>query len=230
MGFERHLSPWEILAQPRELLLRPDGARPSNIVFMGMGEPLHNWSAVDTALTVLNYPGGFGIGARRITVSTVGIVPKLLELARRPEQFRVALSLHAPTSEKRAMLMPVERKYPLDDVLRALETFRKRVTFEYVMISEVNDSADDAGRLAELARPLGALINLLPLHPGGAPDLQPTPLARMMWFADLLRDLGAQATVRRSRGLDISAACGQLRVETEHLRGIASEEHTHVQQ
>ena len=230
MGFERHLLPWEILAQARELLLRPDGARLTNIVFMGMGEPLHNWRAVDTALTILNDARGLGVGARRITVSTVGIVPNLLELAKRPEQFRVALSLHAPSSDKRARLMPVEKKYPLRHVLEALETFRKRVTFEYVMIAEVNDGPEDARRLAELARPLGALINLLPLHPGGAPDLKPTPPARMKRFAGLLRDLGAQATVRRSRGLDISAACGQLRIETEHLRGVDAEEHAHVQQ
>ena len=123
---------------------------------------------------MLNSPEGFGIGARHITVSTVGILPGMAEFAKRPEQFRLAISLHATTTPQRLAIMPIEKKYDLEAVLRAAEAFRKRVTFEYVMIGGVNDSDHDADRLAKLARRLGALVNILPLHPGGSPDLTPT--------------------------------------------------------
>jgi len=215
MGFRRNLSAFEIAAQVREIVLRNPADLPTNIVFMGMGEPLLNWRAVDTALTILNAPEGFGIGARHITVSTVGILPGLEAFARRPEQFRLAISLHAPTSSQRIGLMPIEKKYDLAAVLRAAAVFRKRVTFEYVMIGGVNDRDADADRLAKLARSLGALVNILPLHPGGAPDLTPTGPDRIRAFAARLRNQGVEATVRRSRGLDIDAACGQLIVRTE---------------
>lgn len=228
MGFGRHLTPGEITAQVRELLLAGHD-RPSNIVFMGMGEPLHNWAAVDTALSILNAPGGFGIGARQITVSTVGVVPGLKALARRPEQFGVALSLHSPFGERRGAMMPIERKWPLTEVLQTLRAFPRRVTFEYVMIAGRNDRDDDAAELARLARDLGAHVNLLPLHPGGAPDLAASPAERIEAFADRLRALGVNATVRRSRGLDIDAACGQLRVAVEGGR-VRAQEHGQVQQ
>ena len=127
MGFIRHLAPWEIAAQVRELLLDTGGKPPTNVVFMGMGEPLHNWAAVDTALSILNDRRGLGIGARHITVSTVGIIPGLERLAERPEQFRVALSLHAAISARRRELMPVEKKYRLDAVLKTLQRFPRRV-------------------------------------------------------------------------------------------------------
>jgi 23S rRNA (adenine2503-C2)-methyltransferase len=160
----------------------------------------------------------------------VGIVPNLKKLAARPEQFRLALSLHAPTHQQRLSLMPVERKYPLDDVLAALTGFRRRVTFEYVMIAGINDSPADADRLAEIAKPLGALVNLLPLHPGGAPGLNPTPAEVMKSFAERLTTQGVTATVRRSRGLDIDAACGQLRVAVEGPGRIATEQDAGVEQ
>jgi 23S rRNA (adenine2503-C2)-methyltransferase len=182
---------------------------------MGMGEPLLNWASVDTTLSILNSPEGFGIGARHITVSTVGILPSLGEFAKRPEQFRLAISLHATTSAQRLGIMPIEKKYDLEAVLKAAQAFRRRVTFEYVMIGGANDSDVDADRLAALARRLGALVNILPLHPGGAPDLTPTTAARISMFAERLRNQGVEAAVRRSRGLDINAACGQLRVEVE---------------
>ncbi|MGH7525192.1 MAG: 23S rRNA (adenine(2503)-C(2))-methyltransferase RlmN [Gemmatimonadales bacterium] len=212
MGYRRNLSPFEIAGQVREVVLEGPGAKPSNVVFMGMGEPLLNWPGVNSALTILNSAEGLGIGARHITVSTVGIVPGMAALAKRPEQFRLAISLHFPTSAQRLGMMPIEKKYPLDEVLKAAESFPKRVTFEYVMIAAANDSNADADRLAKLARRLGALVNILPLHPGGAPDLTPTTTSRIRAFADRLRNQGVEATVRRSRGLDIDAACGQLRV------------------
>jgi 23S rRNA (adenine2503-C2)-methyltransferase len=215
MGYRRNLTPFEIAGQVREIVLRTPEDKPTNVVFMGMGEPLLNWEAVDVALTVLNAADGIGIGARHITVSTVGILPGLAAFARRPEQFRLAISLHATTSAQRLGIMPIEKKYDLAAVLKAAEVFRKRVTFEYVMIGGVNDGDADADRLAKLARRLGALVNILPLHPGGAPDLTPTAPPRIRAFAERLRNQGIEATVRRSRGLDINAACGQLRVEME---------------
>ena len=213
MGFRRNLSAAEITGQVREIVLANPVEKPTNIVFMGMGEPLLNWPAVSAALTILNHPDGFGIGARHITVSTVGIVPAMLELARRPEQFRLAISLHAAGPAQRLRLMPIQKKYPLEEVLRAARAFRKRITFEYVLIAGKNDSDADADKLAKFAHQLGAHVNLLPLHPGGAPGLSPTSGNRIRAFADRLTHQGVEAVVRRSRGLDIDAACGQLFVE-----------------
>jgi len=215
MGFRRNLSAFEIAGQIREIVVRDPGDKPTNVVFMGMGEPLLNWPAVSDALTILNHPDGCGIGARHITVSTVGILPGMAELARRPEQFRLAISLHAATPERRLALMPIEKKYNLAAVLTAAEAFRKRITFEYVLIGGKNDADADADALARLARRMGALVNLLPLHPGGAPGLSPAPGVRLRAFRDRLAGQGVEATVRRSRGLDIDAACGQLRVAVE---------------
>jgi len=222
MGFRRNLGAFEIAGQIRELVLADPADKPTNVVFMGMGEPLLNWPAIDTTLTILNRPEGFGIGARHITVSTVGIIPGMDALAARPEQFRLAISLHAPSSARRRDLMPIEKKYPLEDVLRAAGAFRKRITFEYVLIAGKNDTEADADELVGLARRMGAMVNLLPLHPGGAPGLTPTAPLAIRDFADRLRARGVEAVVRRSRGLDISAACGQLRVETERKKRAVS--------
>jgi 23S rRNA (adenine2503-C2)-methyltransferase len=218
MGFRRNLTPFEIAGQVREIVLRHPEEKPTNVVFMGMGEPLLNWPAVDRTLTILNSPEGFGIGARHITVSTVGILPGMAEFAKRPEQFRLAISLHAPTSPQRRAIMPVEKKYHIDAVLEAAKAFERRITFEYVMIAGVNDSDADADQLVRLARRLRALVNILPLHPGGSDELTPTSGTRIRAFADRLRNQGVEASVRRSRGLDINAACGQLRVEVEQRR------------
>ena len=230
MGWRRQLTPGEIAGQVRDVMLLDPVTRPTNVVFMGMGEPLLNWEAVDIALTILNDPQGCGIGARHITLSTVGILPNLALFAKRPEQFRLALSLHAPTSAARRALMPIEKKYALPDVLKALRQFSRRVTLEYVLIGGVNDSSEAADALAAIARPLAAHVNLLPLHPGGAPDLTPSPRAQMLAFERRLRGHGIEAVLRRSRGLDISAACGQLRVEVEGRPGgkVAAQEHAHV--
>ncbi len=216
MGFRRHLAAHEIAGQVREIVLRDPTMAPTNIVFMGMGEPLLNWEAVDATLTILNDPTGFGIGARHITVSTVGIIPGMQALAARPEQFRLAISLHAPYHEQRIALMPIERKYPLTEVLAAAQRdFPRRVTLEYVLIADQNDRDEDAAALGTIARRLGAHVNLLPLHIGGAPHLTPTPPATMRAFRDHLIGRGVEAVIRRSRGLDIEAACGQLRVAQE---------------
>jgi 23S rRNA (adenine2503-C2)-methyltransferase len=229
MGFRRNLSVAEIVGQVRELVLAAGAPKLTNVVFMGMGEPLLNWDAVDPTLTILNQPGGFGIGARHITVSTVGILPTLAKLARRPEQFRLALSLHAPTPTLRRELMPIEKKYKLPDVLEALKQFRRRVTLEYVLIGGKNDTLEAADHLAQLALPLGALVNLLPLHPGGARDLTPTGRAQMIAFERRLKARGVEAVLRRSRGLDISAACGQLRVEVLSRSKVGAQQHAGVE-
>lgn len=225
MGLRRNLKAWEIAAQVREVVLRNPADKPTNIVFMGMGEPLVNWPAVDTTLTILNHPDGFGIGARHITVSTVGIVPGMKALAARAEQFRLAISLHSPHPAERLGLMPVEKRYHLKDVIAAAEEFSRRVTFEYVLIAGRNDRDEDASALIALARKLHAHVNLLPLHPGGAAGLVPTSVRRINEFRDLLLEGGVEAVVRRSRGLDIDAACGQLAVKGEAKgRKVASRE------
>ena len=230
MGFRRQLTAGEIAGQARAVTLRDPKVPLTNVVFMGMGEPLLNWPAVGTALTILNDREGMGIGARHITISTVGILPALAELAQRPEQFRLAVSLHAATPAQRLALMPIEKKYTLPQLESALKQFQRRITFEYVLIAGRNDSDADADALARLARKSGALVNLLPLHPGGADGLTPSPRPRMLAFERRLKSHGVEAVLRRSRGLDISAACGQLRVEVEGRRKVAAQEHRDVEQ
>jgi 23S rRNA (adenine2503-C2)-methyltransferase len=213
MGFARNLELFEIASQVRELALLDPPLRATNIVFMGMGEPLMNWPNVSKTLTVLNSPEGFGIGARHITVSTVGVLPGITALGERPEQFRLAISIHAPSDELRRSLMPINIKYPLADVIEAAKSFDRRVTFEYVMLAGVNDQPEHAMQLAALARECAAFVNLIPLHPGGAGDFTPTTAHDIRAFAAQLRRHGIEAAIRKSRGKDIAAACGQLRVE-----------------
>jgi 23S rRNA (adenine2503-C2)-methyltransferase len=213
MGFSRNLEPFEIAGQAREMRLLDGPVDITNVVFMGMGEPLMNWKAVAPALTLLNDPRALGIGARHITVSTVGILPGIVALGERPEQFRLAISIHAPSDELRQPLMPINTKYPLRDVIEAAQVFDRRVTFEYVMLGGVNDQPEHARELAVLARECRAFINLIPLHPGGSQGFTPTPAGEIARFARLLRDRGVEVAVRKSRGIDIAAACGQLRVE-----------------
>jgi 23S rRNA (adenine2503-C2)-methyltransferase len=230
MGFARNLEPFEIVGQVRELALLDPPLAATNLVFMGMGEPLMNWNAVDPALTILNDPDGFRIGARHITVSTVGVLPGIKALGARPEQFRLAISVHAPSDELRRQLMPINLKYPLADVIAAAKNFDRRVTFEYVMLGGVNDTPDAARLLAALARECGAFVNLIPLHPGGAGSFTATPMTGIRRFAAVLRRTGVEVAVRKSRGTDIAAACGQLRVERLRRRPpVAAEQHGDVQ-
>ena len=213
MGFSRNLDVHEIAGQVREMRLLDPPIRITNIVFMGMGEPLMNWKAVDPALTILNDPEGLGIGARHITISTVGVLPGIVALSQRKEQFRLAISIHAPSDDLRRDLMPINTKYPLRDVIAAAAKFDRRVTFEYVMLGGVNDQEIHALQLAQLAKMCGAFVNLIPLHPGGARGFTPTPKNQIARFANELRRQEVEVAIRKSRGVDISAACGQLRVE-----------------
>jgi 23S rRNA (adenine2503-C2)-methyltransferase len=225
MGFARNLETYEIAGQVRELALLDPPLIASNIVFMGMGEPLLNWVAVDKVLTILNDAQGFGIGARHITVSTVGVLPGIEALAARPEQFRLAISIHAPSDELRHTLMPINTKYPLADVIAAAGQFDRRVTFEYVMLGGVNDGPREASDLAALARECRAFVNLIPLHPGGAGNFTPTTADDIRRFAGWLRREGVEVAIRKSRGMDIAAACGQLRAERLRRRPPRDAEH-----
>jgi 23S rRNA (adenine2503-C2)-methyltransferase len=230
MGFSRNLELFEIAGQAREMRLLDDPVHVTNIVFMGMGEPLMNWKAVSPTLTVLNDPRGLGIGARHITVSTVGVLPGIVALGERPEQFRLAISIHAPSDELRQQLMPINTKYPLADVIEAAKVFDRRVTFEYVMLGGVNDRPEHARQLAVLARECRAFVNLIPLHPGGAQGFVPTTATEIARFARLVRERGVEVAIRKSRGMDIAAACGQLRVERIGRRAPrAADQHGDVQ-
>lgn len=218
MGFSRNLETFEIAGQVRELALLDPPVNTTNVVFMGMGEPMMNWAAVDRALTILNSPSGLGIGARHITVSTVGVLPGIVALGERPEQFRLAISVHAPNDALRQELMPINTKYPLSSVIDAAKVFDRRVTFEYVMLGGVNDNPEQAAELAGLARACRAFVNLIPLHPGGAGDFRPSTRSEISAFERKLRSAGVEVAVRKSRGVDIAAACGQLRVERQRRR------------
>jgi 23S rRNA (adenine2503-C2)-methyltransferase len=222
MGFARNLEAFEIAGQVRELAFLPQPIKPTNIVFMGMGEPLMNWPAVDRTLTLLNSPEALGIGARHITLSTVGWLPGIESLEARKEQFRLAISVHAPSDELRAELMPVNTKFPLEAVIDRAARFQRRVTFEYVMLGGVNDADAHADALAALAKRCGAFINLIPLHPGGSMGFTPSPPERINAFAARIKRARVEVAVRRSRGLDIAAACGQLRAERLRRRPPAS--------
>jgi 23S rRNA (adenine2503-C2)-methyltransferase len=215
-GFDRQLTPGEIVGQYRasRRWAEERGLGPiTNIVYMGMGEPLANRPAVHRSLTLLNQ--GYRVGARRITISTVGVVPGILELAERPEQFRLALSLHAPVPELRETLVPLERRYSLSDVMAALRKFDaaggKRITFEYTMIRGINDDPALVAELARLAGDVGAFVNLIPFNPIPYQDWLPSRPERIQAFAAGLEARGVPVAVRETRGRDIEAACGQLR-------------------
>src|SRR6478672_4209041 len=187
MGFSRNLEVFEIAGQVREMRLLDEPVAVTNIVFMGMGEPLMNWKAVSPTLTLLNDPRALGIGARHITISTVGVLPGIVALGQRPEQFRLALSIHAPTDELRKELMPINTKYPLAEVIEAAKAFDRRVTFEYVMLGGVNDAVEHALQLGRLARECKAFVNLIPLHPGGTRGFTPSSPERMKAFVRELK-------------------------------------------
>lgn len=218
MGLARNLTAGEIAGQVR-VLARETGLldRAFNIVLMGMGEPLHNYDATMKALRILNDEHGLAVSPRRITLSTVGVLPALERLATEPLMPNLAISLHATTEEMRERLVPVNRKYGLRELIDACRTFplkrRNRITFEYVLLAGVNDTPEDARRLARLLAGVKAKVNLLPLNEAaGIPFTRPSD-ARVDRFARILADHHVTVMVRKSRGRDIRAACGQLIVE-----------------
>lgn len=191
----------------------------NNLVIMGMGEPLANYDALLDALRILNAPWGGGIGARKITISTSGLAPQIRKLAREPLQFRLAISLHGATDAVRSRIMPVNRKYPLQELVAACEEYRDRVgrmiTLEYILIAGVNDAPDQVQPLAALAKRLHAKVNLIPYNQvEGLPWIRPEEPA-LEGFLAALEQTGVTATLRREKGHDIDAACGQLRLRTE---------------
>ena len=218
MGLVRNLTAGEIAAQVRILAAATGLLDFSfNIVLMGMGEPLHNYDHTMKALRILHAEHGLAVSPRRVTLSTVGIVPGLEKLAREPLMPNLAVSLHATTDEQRTALVPPNRKYPLAAILEACRRFplkkRSRITFEYVMLAGVNDSPDEARQLAKLLAGIKAKVNLIPLNPApGIPYERPSD-ERVDRFAQILADRHLTVSVRKSRGRDIRAACGQLIVE-----------------
>ena len=194
-----------------------------NIVVMGMGEPLANYEALIRALSIINAEWGLGVGARRITVSTSGIVPQILRLADEPLGFRLAVSLHGATDEARGKIMPINKAWPLGKLLPAVKAFSEKhgrmVTLEFILIEDVNDSLEQAERLRDIALELHAHVNLIPYNAvEGLPWRRPSG-NRQERFADVLRDARVSVTLRREKGGDIDAACGQLRLRTEKERG-----------
>jgi 23S rRNA (adenine2503-C2)-methyltransferase len=226
-GLQRDLTAGEIVAQLLQVCYREDARTPreraelasfDNIVVMGMGEPLANYDALIRALTILNAGWGLGFGARRITVSTSGLVPKILRLADEPLGFRLAVSLHGATDEVRGRIMPVNRAYPLAQLLPAVKSFASRhgrmITLEFILIDGVNDSDDQALRLRAIARDLHAHVNLIPYNAvEGLPWRRPS-VERQDAFAAILERSRVSVTLRREKGHDIAAACGQLRLQT----------------
>lgn len=218
MGLVRNLSTGEIAAQVRLLAqhTRLTG-QAFNIVLMGMGEPLHNYAATMKALRILADKDGLALPSKRVTLSTVGVLPGLEKLAQEPLMPNLAISLHATTTEQRDRLVPVNRKYTLEDLIEACKRFpvakRRRITFEYVLLNGVNDTPDDARRLVRLLSGIRSKVNLLPLNEApGIAFTRPSD-ERVNAFARILADKGVVVSVRRSRGRDIRAACGQLIVE-----------------
>ena len=218
MGLVRNLTAGEIAGQVR-VLAGELGLRESkfNIVLMGMGEPLHNYDNTMKALRVLNDEHGLAISPKRMTLSTVGVLPALDRLATEPLMPNLAISLHATTEDQRDALVPVNRKYGLEDILDAARRFparrRNRITFEYVLLSGVNDTPDDARRLVRLLGNIRCKVNLIPLNEAAGIAYQRPSDDRVDTFARMLANAGLTVSVRKSRGRDIRAACGQLIVE-----------------
>jgi len=220
MGFTRHLRPGEIVAQvlhaQRELRAQGEsGLR--NLVLMGMGEPLHNYDAVMTALEIISDNRGLGIAPSHITISTVGVVPGILRLAEEKRPYHLAVSLHGATEEERSALVPASRRWPLAELMAACHSYAdqtgRRIFFEWTLIAGKNDSPAQAARLAELLTGLAAHVNLIPLNPTGGFAGAASATPAVAEFQRTLRASGLPSTIRQRRGIDVAAGCGQLRVE-----------------
>jgi len=216
-GWSRNLQPGEIVDQ----ILRVEelcGERINNIVFMGMGEPLANFVNLMRAIAIINAPWGVGLGARHITISTSGLAPQIKLLADQPLQVRLAISLHGATDEVRSQIMPVNRKYPVATLLEAcayyIERKKQWLTFEYILIDGVNDRIEDAAELVRVARKVKAKVNCIPYNIVEGLEWQRPSEARQDAFMAVLEAARIPATIRREKGHDIAAACGQLRRQT----------------
>lgn len=222
MGFRRHLSSGEIVEQVMFFarMLAEQGEKVTNIVVMGMGEPFHNYDNTLAAVDRLNHPEGFNLGSRRFTISTVGLIPMIRRFAQEKRQVNLAVSLHAADDELRESMLPVNRRYPIKELMAAIEeyvvTTHRRVTFEWALIRDVNDTPEQARKLAALLKPLKkngaalAHVNLIPLNPTSGFSGQAATLDRAHAFRAILEENGIPCTVRLRRGIDIQAGCGQL--------------------
>ena len=220
MGFTRHLRPGEIVAQVlhAQRALTDSGAPGlRNLVLMGMGEPLHNYEAVMTALEIVSDRRGLNIGPGHITISTVGVVPGIRRLAEENRPYHLAVSLHGATEEERAALVPISRRWPLAELMSACRTYGaqtgRRIFFEWTLIAGQNDSPAQAARLGTLLSGLDAHVNLIPLNPTGGFSGSASATSAATEFQRTLRVAGLPSTVRQRRGIDVAAGCGQLRVE-----------------
>lgn len=220
MGFRRHMSAGEIVDQL--IAMRQIDPHISNIVFMGMGEPFLNYDNVLRAAEIIAHPDGLGMSPKHITLSTSGIIPRIVEYADGRHPYHLAISLNATTDDVRRRIMPITRKYPLEELLKAVEhyirTSGRPVTLEYVLMKDINDTEDDARRLIKLsARLHGAKINIIPYNPIEGPRLERPSDERIAWFMKRVSSVDGPLTLRRSRGRDIAAACGQLAVKSDDV-------------
>jgi 23S rRNA (adenine2503-C2)-methyltransferase len=219
LGFERDLTVAEIVDQVRHWRRRlaAEDRRVTNVVFMGMGEPLLNLEPVLEAAAALSDPRRFGLGARHVTISTSGVVPGIDRLTELRPQWTLAISLHAARPQLRDVLVPLNRRYPVDAVVDAATRYAdatgRRVSYEYVMIGGINDTAEDAEAVAALLRGRLAHVNLIPMNPVAHTPWQPSGPERLTAFAAALQLSGIETTIRRNRGIEIGAACGQLAAE-----------------
>lgn len=220
MGFSRHLTAGEIVAQAHHVereLRRTQGERLRNIVMMGMGEPLHNFEPVMEALEILTDNRGLNIGPARVAISTVGHIPGIMKLARHPKRYSLAVSLHGASDEERGKLIPVNRKWPLADLLEACREYsaikRARVFFAWTLIGGVNDSIDHAQRLAALLQGMDAHVNLIPLNATEGYEGRAPEESNVRAFQQIIQNAGLPSTVRQRRGIDVAAGCGQLKAK-----------------
>ena len=230
-GFTRNLSTGEIVSQVLAAA-RHSGQRIDNLVFMGMGEPLANLRNLLPALEILNAPWGLGIGARHMTISTSGLAPQIERLSKLPLQIRLAISLHGASDEVRDRIMPINQRYPIERLFESLRFWRQhkaqKLTFEYILIDHINDDLEQASLLARHARELGAKVNLIPYNTvHGLPWERPS-IGRQEAFFNQLRKRGVTATLRREKGHDIDAACGQLRLQEETAVGLIQDTPTPI--
>ena len=216
----RNLETWEMVTQL--LMIEEDlKARVSHVVVMGIGEPFDNYDNLLRFFQIINHPKGLAIGARHITVSTCGIIPKILEFSHFPLQINLAISLHAPNDKLRNQIMPINRAYPLKELLPALEEYLKRtnrrITFEYIMLAGINDTDECAKELAKLVGHLNCYINLIPYNETNNLEFKRSSTVQIMRFYDILKKNRLNVTIRREFGSKISAACGQLRIKKEEI-------------
>jgi 23S rRNA (adenine2503-C2)-methyltransferase len=219
MGLQLNLSSGEIIEQVLYFArqLKMNGESLTNVVVMGMGEPFQNYDATMSAIDTLNHPAGYNFGARRFTVSTVGLVPMIERFTREHRQVNLAVSLHAATNELRDQLVPVNRRYPVEKLMQACREYvaqtNRRITFEWALIEGINDSLEQAQALADLVNPFLCHVNLIPLNPTKDFSKSASPVKAVSAFQDYLHSRGISCTTRMPRGIEIQAGCGQLAAE-----------------